>query len=104
MALNDDERLVAGDALQAAGDPLGELVAVQAALEKAPLGEALWLRSYELRRDHEARWFGPRARAMRCEAKADFTWRLGFLDAVTLRTMESLRSSKASFVHPRRDS
>lgn len=86
--MNDGERLVAGDALQAAGDPLGELVAVQAALESSPDDEALLMRQYELRRANEERWFGPRASEMRRDAKVDFEWRLGFVDAVTLRTMD----------------
>ena len=84
----DEARLVLGDALQAAGDPLGELVAVQAALEVTPDDEALLLRQYELRSANEPRWFGDLAPMMRRRCEVEYSWRLGFLDALTLRTGE----------------
>lgn len=100
----DDARLVLGDEMLAAGEPLGELVAVQAALARTPEDDVLLSRERQLWRENEERWFGELAAQMRKDSLVDYGWRLGFLDSLTLRTTnarfyrETTTSSPARFL------
>lgn len=75
---------VYGDFLQAAGDPRGELVAVQVALAEKPKDAKLKKKESALLEEHADAWLGELAGA------EDFvcTWRNGFLDSVTLGTLD----------------
>lgn len=85
-----DARLVRGDELLASGEAhlvaLGELVAVQAGLEKTPEDHELLIRERQLRRANEVQWFGDLAPEMRQSRRVEYGWHLGFLDSLTLRT------------------
>jgi uncharacterized protein (TIGR02996 family) len=75
-----DAYLVYGDWLATRGDPLGELVAVQARLADEPRDRALRAKQAELFEKHARAWLGPLAD----EEGFDGRWRWGFLEAVEL--------------------
>jgi uncharacterized protein (TIGR02996 family) len=74
-----DAFLVLGDALQAAGDPRGELVIVQTQLAANPTPE-LRAREAELIARHRAAWLGELATLGWRDLEV--TWRCGFVDHV----------------------
>jgi uncharacterized protein (TIGR02996 family) len=75
-----DAYLVYGDWLETHGDPLGELVAVQAALTGKPRDGALLAKQRELLDRHAATWLG----SLAGEDGFDAEWRWGFLESVEL--------------------
>lgn len=79
-----DGYLVYGDWLQAQGDPLGELVAVQAALAKKPGDKALVKKEKELLSEHEDEWLGETLSDLKSNGELTATWRYGFLYAVAM--------------------
>lgn len=75
---------VYGDFLQAAGDPRGELIAIQVALTDKPRNAKLKKKEAELLYEHSEDWLGDLA------ISSDFacTWRNGFLDSVTIGNVD----------------
>lgn len=72
-----DVYLVYGDWLLEHGEPLGELVSLQAALVKSPRNASLRRRARALLAAHEREWLGPFARD-------DHEWAFGFLQGLSL--------------------
>jgi uncharacterized protein (TIGR02996 family) len=81
-------RLVYADELQAAGDPRGELIAIETALASKPSVE-LAIRRRDLRAAHAATWW-PELPAHRIRSRG------GFADAVALRADE-VQAARALF-------
>ena len=93
-----DARLVYADELQLRGDPVGELIAVQAELAQlSPAADPRHRRRLENRGaalldEHHDAWFGSLARLVRKPSRKapavpvlEVDWRLGFAEAVRLR-------------------
>jgi len=76
-----DLRMVVGDKLCERGDPRGELIQVQAAMDRTPLDTArrstLERRSQELLEAYESRWISPMPTPVE-----SWTFRFGFVDSV----------------------
>jgi uncharacterized protein (TIGR02996 family) len=98
-----DARLVYADELQLRGDPLGELIAVQAELSQLSLAadprhrRRLENREAALLDEHHDAWFGSLARLVRKPSRKapavpvlEVDWRLGFAEAVRLRGADQL--------------
>jgi len=83
LAANPDDTealLVYADLLQHAGDPRGELCAVQHKLEAAPDDASLRAREAALLEAHGKSWLGD----FLGDAGVEVTWRRGFVDAVRI--------------------
>jgi uncharacterized protein (TIGR02996 family) len=100
-ATDPDARLVYADELQLRGDPVGELIAVQAELAQLPPTadprhrRRLENREAALLDEHHDAWFGSLARLVRKPSRKsppvpvlEVTWRLGFAEDVRLRGAE----------------
>jgi uncharacterized protein (TIGR02996 family) len=79
-----DGYLVYGDWLQSQGDPLGELVAVQAALAKKPGDEALEKKQAEILKEHEDEWLGETLSELKSNGELSTAWRYGLLKSVAM--------------------
>lgn len=79
-----DAYQVYGDWLVEQGDPLGELVAVQVALEKKPRDRTLIKREEALMEEHRVTWLGNRLAHLQDEGEVGLDWRWGFLHRVVI--------------------
>jgi uncharacterized protein (TIGR02996 family) len=99
--LNDPEddtvRLIYADWLEERGDPRGEFIRVQCRLPGLPAGHPeraeLKGRERELLRRHAGEWSQPVSRLL----VADWTFRRGFIDEVTMRADCLLRDAEVLF-------
>ena len=80
-----DAYLVYGDWLTTQGDPLGELVAVQARLSDKPRDGTLLAKQRELLDRHSSAWLG----LLAGEEGFDAEWRWGFIEVVELGSDEA---------------
>lgn len=94
--------LVLADALQAAGDPRGELIAVQEARARRPDDRALRIAEDVIFEAHAETLVG--RLAIHAEARSvALTWKFGFLETATIRLRTHLcPPPRAEFVHPAR--
>jgi uncharacterized protein (TIGR02996 family) len=99
--LNDPEddtvRLIYADWLEERGDPRGEFIRLQCRLAGLPVGHperaALKRRERELLRKYAEEW----SRPVNGLAVADWTFRRGFIEEVTMRAEAFLRDAQALF-------
>lgn len=75
---SEDAYLVLADWLQSQGEPLGELIVIQARKDKDEAREA------ELLAANKARWLGEELAALDGEGRLTLTWRCGFLETVVM--------------------
>jgi uncharacterized protein (TIGR02996 family) len=87
-----DAYLVYGDWLQGQNDPLGELIAVQAALAADP-SPKLKAKSKALLEKHEEDWLGEALGELKSNGELTCTWRHGFLEKVAMGGDEGGESS-----------